>query len=198
MYTMHNQIGKICIGGLACLLGCSLSLDDSKLFLVSANAVTAPNGTVSFEKSPRLITAHSTFTGVRVRGAIYYFDIELPEDVGEPLQQIVISQRQGQEDIKFRLDKTVAYVGTHRKKKARLNIAAVTQDTTNQAIKIVFDVPISPGTNFTVGIKPKRNPFWSGVYLFGVTAFPAGDKTNGLYLGVGRFHFYSSGYFGDF
>lgn len=192
MYLAHKHILKFGTCGLAILLGFSLTVSGHKIMLVSANAVTAPSGTVSFNKSPRLITAYATFSDTRVRGAIYYFDIELPEDAGEPLEQIVIHQRQGQEDIEFRLDRTVAYMGTHRKKKAPLNIASVTQDPDNQAITIVLDDYISPGTTFTVGVKPRRNPFYDGIYLFGVTAFPAGKKSNGLYLGVGRFHFYRS------
>ena len=158
--------------------------------VVPPNPVPAPNPIVFFKKAPRLIDAYTTSSDVRVRGATYYFDIQLPEDAAEPLQQIIISQRQGQEKVKFKLDKTVAYVGTHSKKKEQLNIASITQDETNQEIKIVFDSPIPPGTTFTVGIKPKRNPAYDGVYLFGVTAFPAGEKSKGLYLGVGRLHFY--------
>lgn len=194
MYLAHKHIVKLSSLGLAILWGCSLTVSEHKLMLASANAVTAPSsGVVSFNKSPRLIDAYTTFSGTNIRGAIYYFDVELPQDAGEPLEQIVIRQRQGQQDIKFRLNRTVAYVGTHRKKKAPLNIATVTQDPDSQAITIVFDDYINPGTTFTVGVKPRRNPFYDGIYLFGVTAFPAGKKSNGLYLGVGRFHFYRSG-----
>lgn len=193
MYLTRKHIVKLSSWGLAVLWGFSLTISGHKLILVSANAVTAPSGVVSFNKSPRLIDAHTTFSGTRIRGAIYYFDVELPQDAGEPLEQIVIRQRQGQQDIKFRLDRTVAYRGTHRKKKAPLNIATVTQDPESQAITIVFDDYINPGTTFTVGVKPRRNPFYDGIYLFGVTAFPAGEESNGLYLGVGRFHFYRLG-----
>ena len=190
---MHNQIVKFGSWGLAFLLGCSLSLSANKLIVVSANAVTAPNGVVSFNKSPRLIDAYTTFSGVRIRGATYYFDFELPEDAGEPLQKIVISQRQGQKEVKFKLDKTVAYVGTHHNKQQQLNIASTSQNQNTKEIEVILDFPIPPGTTFTVGIKPRKNPIYDGVYLFGVTAFPAGERTNGLYLGVGRFHFYRSG-----
>ena len=193
MYLASHQMFKLGTWGLAFVCGCSLTFSGHKLILGSVNAVTVPStGIVSFNKSPRLIDASATFTGTSTRGATYYFDINLPEDAGEPLEQIIIRQRQGQQEIKFRLSKTVAYVRTHHRKKARLNIATVTQDPTNQAITIIFDDYINPGTTFTVGIKPRRNPFYDGVYLFGITAFPAGEKSKGLYLGVGRFHFYRS------
>lgn len=34
---------------------------------------------------------------------------------------------------------------------------------------------------------------FSGVYLFGVTAFPAGEKSHGQFIGFGRLHFYNDG-----
>ena len=34
---------------------------------------------------------------------ILMFNVELPQDVGEPLGKIVIRQCQGQQDVKFRL-----------------------------------------------------------------------------------------------
>ncbi|HHP7232664.1 MAG TPA: DUF2808 domain-containing protein [Xenococcaceae cyanobacterium] len=190
---MHKQIVKLGSWGLAMLWGCGLSLGVNRLMLVSADAVTAPDGTVSFNQSPLLTDAHTTFSSARARGATYYFDVELPTDVGEPLQQVVIRQRQGAEAIEFKLDQTVAYIGNHRQKEQQLEIGSVSQAEASNGIEIVFDSPIPPGTNFTVGIKPTKNPFYDGVYLFGVTAFPAGEQANGLYLGVGRLHFYRSG-----
>ena len=153
-------------------------------------AVQFPNGRTAFNKSPLLRNVMTTFSGVRVWGAIYYFTVELPADAGEPLQKVVIAQRQGQDDITFRLDKTVAYNGTHRRKQEKLTLQNVSQDEETEAITIIFANPIPPGTTFTIGLKPRRNPDWGGVYLFGVTAFPSGDKPDGLYLGAGRLHFF--------
>ena len=53
---------------------------------------------------------------------------------------------------------------------------------------IAFDPPVSPGTTVTVALRAKRNPS-GGVYLFGVTAFPAGERSWGQFLGYGRLHF---------
>lgn len=168
----------------------STGLIVSTLPLNIANAVQFPNGRVAFNKSPLLKKTVTTFSGVRVWGAKYYFTIELPADAGEPLQQVVIVQRQGGDDIRFYLDKTVAYNGTHRRKKAKLAIQNVRQDDETEAITVTFANPIPPGTTFTVGLKAKRNPDFGGVYLFGVTAFPWGENPDGLYLGAGRLHFY--------
>ena len=155
------------------------------------NAVQFPDsGRVAFNKSPLLRNAVTTFSGVRVWGAKYYFTVELPADAGEPLQKVVIAQRQGVDDISFYLDKTVAYNGTHRRKEEQLTLENVSQDEETEAITVIFANPIPPGTTFTVRLRPKRNPDVGGVYLFGVTAFPWGENPDGLYLGAGRLQFF--------
>ena len=156
-----------------------------------AIAIKAPDGTVSFEKSPLLIDSHATFNNTRVGQARYYFDLELPGNIGESLQRVTISQRQGSERIKFILDKTKAYLGTHNKKQEELNFT-ISQNEESKAISIIFDRPIAPGNRLTIGLKPRRNPDFGGVYLFGITAFPVGTKSSGLYLGAGRLHFYQN------
>ena len=168
------------------------------LVTIPTAAVEFPDGKVAFEKSPLLTNAYATFNSVRVRQAKYYFDLDLPADIGEPLQKVVFKQRQGADDIKFRLDKTKAYLGTHNDRQEELGLQ-VSQDETTKAIAVTFDRPIPPGSQVTVRLKPRQNPDFGGVYLFGVTAFPTGEKPTGLYLGAGRLQFYQSGdrFFGD-
>lgn len=146
--------------------------------------------TAYFTKAPRLLGASATFNNVQARGAKYYFNLELPHDAGTNLQKIAIAQRQGQETIDFRLDETVAYIGTNRDKKEQIAIANVQQNEATGEITIILEKPIVPGTIFTIGLKPTKNPFYDGVYLFGVTAFPQGNNPQSLYLGVGRLNFY--------
>ena len=50
-------------------------------------------------------------------------------------------------------------------------------------VVIEFDRPVPPGSTVTVALKAKRNPTWDGVYLFGVTAYPPGENSQGLFLG---------------
>ncbi|MGV2828432.1 DUF2808 domain-containing protein [Myxosarcina sp. GI1(2024)] len=172
------------------LLSSMLTLE--AIAIPDAVAVRSPDGTVSFEQSPRLLDAYTTFNGIRVRQAVYYFDIELPEDIGEPLKKIVIQQRQGAEEIKFRIDRTKAFLGTHDNKIEQLAISA-TQNEETQAITITLNKPVPPGNTVTIGLKPRRNPDFGGVYLFGVTVFPMGKRANSLYLGAGRLSFYQPG-----
>jgi hypothetical protein len=172
-----------------------LSILTSQVFvypraIAATTAISQSQAKSFFRKSPRLLNAVTTFDGVRVWGATYYFTIAIPVDAGESLQKVVINQRQGLDEIAFNLDKTVAYLGTHRHKQEQLTIKNVIQDEETKAISITFATPIPPGTTFTVGLKPKRNPDYGGVYLFGVTAFPRGQNPYGLYLGPGRLHFY--------
>ena len=156
-----------------------------------SKAVETPDGTVAFESGIALVDAHTTFSGVRVRQARYYFDLELPNDLGEPLKKVVIGQRTGSDDIDFKPDKTTAYLGDHRNKEEPIELTAFVDETTEE-ITVEFDRPVPPGSNVTIGIKPRRNPDFGGVYLFGVTAYPPGEKSRGLYLGPGRLHFYRS------
>ena len=150
------------------------------------------DGTVAFEAGLLLVDTHSTFKGVRVRQARYYFDLELPADIGEPLQKVVIQQRTGGDDVEFRPEKTEVYLGDHNNKEEQIQAIAITDEAT-EAIAVEFERPIPPGSRVTVGIKPRRNPDFAGVYLFGVTAFPQGEKARGMYLGAGRLHFYRGG-----
>ena len=155
-----------------------------------SSAVQFPDGTVTFDSSPRIVNVTSTFKAIRIYGAKYYFTIELPPNVGESLQQINIEQRQGEENIGFTLDETMAFMGGPNNKGEEINIGSVIHDPEKNVISIIFSSPIPPGNTFTVGLKPRRNPQFAGTYLFGITAFPTGEKPRGLYLGVGRLQFY--------
>ena len=172
-----------------------LSVALTLINIKEAKAVEFPNGTKAFESGVLLLDSHSTFNSVRTRQAIYYFDLELPKDVGESLQKIMIKQRAGGDDIKFRPERTKVYLGDHNNKKELLDANAVYNEDSG-IIEVNLDKPVPPGSKFTVGIKPKRNPDYAGVYLFGVTAFPSGKTARGLYLGAGRIHFYRNNDFG--
>ena len=158
--------------------------------IIAADTVMAQVNTAYFVKAPRLLGASTTYNSVQIRYAKYYFNIEIPQDAGNNLQEITIAQRQGQEEIKFRLDETMAYLGTNRDRQEQIAIANVVQDEETGEIKVTLENPIPPDTTFTVALKPRRNPFFGGVYLFGVTAFPQGNNPTGLYLGAGRLQFY--------
>lgn len=167
----------------------------SVISFVSINATVAgqfPDGTVFFDQSPTLEKVSTTRNNVYVWGATYYFTIQLPSNSGEGLQKLVIEQKVSPDEIDFNLDDTVAFLGNSLKKGDLLSLATVTQEAENNSqITIILENPIPPGSTFTIGLKPVKNPRYAGTYQFGVTAFPNAEKSQGLYLGVGRLQFYS-------
>ncbi len=165
-------------------------------YVTSGQAAQFSDGRVAFDYPPSLLNATTTQRSVLNRSARYYFDLSVPTNAGEPLRQIVISQRDGDSfarQVDFDADETRAFIGTHRNRDRELSVSDAAWSDENQTLTITFDPPIAPGTEITLRLKPERNPRRSGVYLFGVTAFPDGDIPQGQFLGYGRLHFYDRG-----
>lgn len=150
------------------------------------------NGRISFDKPPDLLSTVTTYNDTNVWGAQYFFTVSLPEKAGKPLGRVTVNQRQGFEEIRFKVEDTEAFEGTPRHKGRKLDLKEVTKDTQTPTISVTFDPPVQPGTTVTIRLRPIRNPSVGGVYIFGVTAFPAVENPYGLYLGIGRLHFYES------
>jgi hypothetical protein len=151
------------------------------------------DGTVFFDKSPRLRDFSATYQAVRVWAAKYYVTIDLPSNIGEPLGSVTIRQQDGIQTIPFLLDKTVAFVGTRDRQGQRLSLQSTTLDPETNTITVVFDPPVPPGTTVSIALKPFQNPDYGGIYQFRITTYPAGEKTTGLTLGVGRLTIYEAG-----
>ena len=158
--------------------------------ILETKAIELSDGTVTFKKSPRLIKAFTTFKSIRVTRSRYFFTLEIPSDAGEPLKRVTFKQRKSQQSIRLLSDETQAFEGGARKKDVELSIEKVNYNQENDTIDVFFEDPIPPGTIFTIGLRAVRNPEFAGVYLYGVTAYPRGEKSIGLDLGVGRFHFF--------
>lgn len=171
------------LAGTACALG----------LLGSAQAVSLADGTVYFTAPPRLVGAITTQKSTYVWGATYYFTLRIPENAGEPLQRITIVQRESPDTLRFYADQTRASEGERYDSSLPIPLGTVIADKETRTISIPFNPPIAPGKTITVGIRPLQNPDSGGVYLFGVTAFPPGDKAYGQFLGFGRLSFYEPG-----
>lgn len=150
------------------------------------------NGTVYFEQVPRLVEAITTRNQAGTWGGMYYFTLDVPNNAGEPLQQVTFAQENGQHHLQFNTDDSRAFEGTRRQRGDELSLGAVTVDSEARTVSVQFDPPVPPGKTITVGLRPRRNPRFGGVYLWGVTAFPAGEQVHGQFLGFGRLHFYES------
>lgn len=150
------------------------------------------NGQIYFTRPPLLDNATTTQNTTLVSHPTYYFTLTVPEDAGEPLGRIAITQRDGDtaaRSIRYDTDDTRAFTGTRRDRGEELSVQT-NFDRDAQTVTVIFDQPVSPGTTVTIGLEAERNPRLGGVYLFGVTAFPAGESPYGQFLGYGRLHFY--------
>ncbi|MFB2981403.1 DUF2808 domain-containing protein [Microseira sp. BLCC-F43] len=180
------------------LLGATLAVSAAIWGVIGqpALAVTLSDGTVNFVGVPRLEGASTTFNQTYAWGATYYFTISVPEDAGEPLQRIAIAQHEASEEIEFDLEESRAYEGTRRNQGSKIPLLAATSNKDNQTLDLTFSQPVPPGKTVTIVLRPVQNPRYGGVYLFGVTAFPPGEKATGQFLGFGRLHFYDRGELG--
>lgn len=188
---MTKLLVKFSLASSALLIGMILPIS---LRPSSVSAVELPNGEVAFSKGPRLTKAATTSRSRNNPIATYQFTIEVPEDAKEALGSVVIQQRSGGDTVTFKEDKSSAFFGNSLAGGADVSLAAVggnMEQQPGEAI-VVFDQPIEPGNTVTVRVKPKRNPSSAGAYQFGVTAYPAGENTRGLYLGSRRINIYQN------
>lgn len=168
-------------GGLVCLTA------------TAASAVELADGKTYFTSPPRLEGASATQNTAYFWGSTYYFTLILPDNAGEPLQSVRIRQEASPDYPRFDLRDTRAYEGPRNRLGAELPLKNVTFDPQTRDITITFDQPVAPGRTVTIGLYATRNPDVGGVYLYGVTAFPAGAQPYGQFLGYGRIQIYDSG-----
>ncbi len=176
------------------------NLISSDFLTPSAQAVQL-RGKTHFVQLPMLLGAETTVNRIYAWNATYYFALALPQNMGEPLQKLEISQTEGFDKVDFYINETIAYLQSPSGD--RIAVASKTeilpsQDRDRPKVTITFDPPI-PASNelnskLVVGLRPVRNPRYDGVYLFGVTALPQGDRPNPQFLGYGRLSFYDLRY----
>ena len=158
--------------------------------LHTAQAIELADGTTSFVQPPQFLNAFTTNNSVMRRNATYFFTLDLPADADAPLQTVVIAPQNLTRHLQpYRLEKTVAFVGTPRNKQSELSLGNVVIDEDTRAVTVEFDPPVAPGQQVTVGLRPQRNPRVDGVYVFRVTALPEGEQPRPHIAGHGRLYF---------
>jgi len=168
----------------------ALSISGLVLSLPYAAKAVTFGGSTHFAGVPRLVSAKTTQKQARAWGGRYYFTVSVPEDASEPLGQLVIQQSESSDRLsQFRLDDTIAFRAGDRN--TEYAIASVELNRDDRSIAVAFSPGIEPGQTVQLGLRPRRTPK-SGVYLFGVTAFPEGAQPAGQFLGYGRLHFYDN------
>ena len=173
------------IAASALMLGVLVQATPSSL---PASAVDLGGGRTFFDQSPRLIRTAASRTSSHAPST-YQFTIEVPSDAGEPLK--AVTQKPNVERIEFDLSENRAFIGDSFAGGPQLSLANIggIQPSDSNEVTVVFDQPVEPGNTVTVSLRAKKNPHNGGVYLFGVTAFPVGNNSPGLYLGPARLHF---------
>lgn len=158
--------------------------------LAAVNAFEVGYNKTVFEAAPRLTRTAATHSSPNTPST-YHFTIEVPENAGEALEAVTISQKDNPDQIDFVINKNSAFIGDSFAGGANLDLADIGGNLPldSDEITVVFDEPVEPGETVTVKLRAKRNPSRRGVYLFGVTAFPEGENSSGLYLGSGRLNF---------
>lgn len=155
-------------------------------------AVQLQDGTVYFAQPPVLVRAITTYKEPQTPST-YYFTLGLSQQAGEPLQQVTFNQYRGLENIRFDLRRTSAEARTGSNSWQRLNLTEVTRDPKTKTVSVTFNPPVPPNSTIKIGLHSIRNPLSGGIYLFGVTAYPAGEKSHGQFIGYGRLQFISPG-----
>jgi Protein of unknown function (DUF2808) len=164
------------------------------LVSIPAAAVRFADGTVQFAGVPRLGKVSTTDNQTWAWSATYWFNLQIPEDASEPLGRVSLKQEEGVDAVEFNLKRTYAYLNGDRTQTMTVEAVRTTPDT----LDLTFTPPIPPGSNLTIGLRPYTNPRTGGVYLFGVTTAPVGEKVRGQFIGYGRLQFYERSFWPRF
>jgi Protein of unknown function (DUF2808) len=144
-----------------------------------------------FYHPPQLIRAAATQTGVYTPST-YEFTLTVPQNAGQPLKAVTIVQVESLETVKFDVSDSKAFFGEQLTASSEIRLASIGGNKPSKSgeVTIVFDKPVQPGSTVTVAVSTQKNPSWSNIYLFGVTAYPVGDDALGQFLGYGRINIY--------
>jgi Protein of unknown function (DUF2808) len=168
----------------------AVSLALSMLSFVAIPAIAIPQGQTTFTHSPRLIRAATSHNGAGA-SSTYQFTLSVPKDAGAPIKAVKVTQQSGSENIMFDVSESLAFNGDSFAGGTEVPLASIGGEESSQSgeITVEFDRPIPPGSTVTVALKVKRNPALDGIYSFGVTAYPPGENSQGLFLGDRDLHF---------
>lgn len=159
-----------------------------------AVAVRFADGTVQFAGVPRLGKVSATDNQTWAWSATYLFTLQIPDDASEPLGRVMVRQEEGVDVVEFNLKRTYAYLNGDRRQTTAVEAVRASPDT----LDLTFNPPIPPGSTLTIGLRPYTNPRTGGVYLFGITTTPAGDKVRSQFIGYGRLQFYERSFWHHF
>lgn len=183
------------LSGFVCdrLMGAGILAVGFGVSALPAAAGQLASGQTFFEQSPVLLRVSSSQPAVN-SPATYQFTLKVPENAGAPLQAVTISQAVNPEYVQFDVSDSRAFTGNKYARGSELALANVggSAPSSAEGVTIVFEKPVQPGSTVTIGLDVNSNPTVGGNYLFGVTAYPAGEKGLGQFLGYRPVVIYSN------
>ena len=154
-------------------------------------AVQLGDGTTAFNSPPRLADFVTLDIDANERRPTYYVTVDLLPETGEPLETLTISLIEGRfTRLNYHTDQIKVFEGTRRDRGSNYTVATADFDDDTQTLTIRLAEPAAPGQLLTVALELVRNPRWEGVYLYEVTAAPAGENPRFQRVGTGRIHIY--------
>jgi len=161
--------------------------------MLPAIAGQLSNGQTFFDHPPSLIRS-AALQKAAYAPSTYEFTLTVPANAGQALKAVRIVQAENVDTVHFNLSQSKAFDGKRVAAGSEIPLASVggEQPVNPGDVTIVFDQPVQPGSTVAVALDVKANPAAGGVYEFGVTAFPAGEKGEGMFLGYRRINFISN------
>ena len=154
-------------------------------------AVQLGDGTTVFTSPPRLDSFTTLDIHTYERRPTYYVTVNLLPEAEESLATLTIQLIEGRfTRLNYRTENIAVFSGTRRDRGAEYPVEMAEYDADTQTLTIHLAEPIEPGKLVTFALELSRNPRWEGVYLYEVTAAPAGDMPRSQRVGTGRIQIY--------
>jgi Protein of unknown function (DUF2808) len=138
-------------------------------------------GETSFMHEPVLVRADTDNDSPSYSNARYSFEVAVPQDSGPPLGGLTFVIPTGIELPN--VDKVQVTDSTGQP-------VAFQQNLLEQTVQLTFGKPVSPGQKVMVQFYPISNPQDGGIYLFDISALPAGSNPHPQFLSYGRLEFH--------
>jgi hypothetical protein len=159
----------------------------------SQKSISTDQAGQTFFSQPLYLVRAAVFPDQDYVPSTYEFTLTIPKDAGQPLKAVTITQATNVETVQFDVTRSKVF-NSWRAAGSEIQLASVggNQPSNVGEVMIVFDQPVLPGNTVTIVLAARRNPIGSGVYQFGVAAYPDGENSLGQFLGYGRINFHGN------
>ena len=165
--------------------------------LFPVGAVELSDGSTMFTSPPRLVSFVTTENVTHRKNATYYVTVNLLPEAGEALKTLKVSLIEGRfTRLDYHTDDIEVFAGEQGDRQRDYAVDFAEYDEDSQTLTVQLATPADPGQYLTFALKPVRNPTRSGVYLFEVTAAPAGDNPVFQRAGTGRLNIFDDPFVG--